>query len=236
MKLTPRLQKVAAQVPAGSVAADIGTDHGYIPVYLMMNRICRRVIATDANPGPLDSARQTVELFNLRHSISLRRGDGLSVLSADDTVDVVIVAGMGGELIVRILDGLRQLPGVRRLVLQPMNNAGEVRRWLAANGWDLVAEDLVREGETIYEIIVAEAGGGSGSNQADQLLAVGPLLVKCRHHLLPDLLTQRIESLQRAAAGAARADSGQGRRRHKDLLLEIARLEEVLNWLAETET
>src|SRR5690554_4413134 len=114
MKLTPRLQMVAAQVPAGSVAADIGTDHGYIPVFLMMNRVCRRVIATDANTAPLDSARQTVELFNLSHRISLRRGEGLSVLSEGDAVDVVIVAGIGGELIARILDGLHQLPGVRR--------------------------------------------------------------------------------------------------------------------------
>lgn len=234
MKLTPRLQMVAAQVPPGSVVADIGTDHGYIAVYLMVNRISRRVIATDANAGPLESARQTVALFNLKHRVSLRRGDGLTVLSQADGVDVVIVAGMGGELITRILDdGLHRLPAVKRLVLQPMNESGRVRRWLAVNRWGLATEELVQENDVIYEVVVAEPESShtANLNSADNLLDVGPLLVARRHPLLAELLNQRIAALDQAVEGAANARSARGKQRHLELQQQIGKLKEVLEWV-----
>ncbi len=234
MKLTPRLQAVAALVPEGTVVADIGTDHGYIPVYLMVNRIARRVIATDANSFPLQSARETINLFNLADRITLRLGDGLSALAPDDEVDVLIVAGMGGNLITRILgQGLHQLETVRNLVLQPMSQAGEVRRWLAVNRWGLISEDLVQEGDRIYEVIGAGPESQSTFNldSQDPLLEVGPLLVSCCHPLLPDLLQQRLATLARAAAGAQQSDSRQAQQRQVLLQQRTEFLEEVLQWV-----
>ncbi len=234
MKLTPRLQAVAAQVPEGTVVADVGTDHGYIPAYLMVNRIARRVIATDANNFPLQSARETINLFNLADRITLRLGDGLAALNPEDEVDVLIIAGMGGSLIVRILEqGLYRLPSVRRLVLQPMNQAGDVRRWLAVNRWGLLSEDLVQEGDRTYELIVAGPESQSTFNldSQDPLLEVGPLLVSSCHGLLPSLLQQRLARLNRAMDGAQQSDSQQAQQRLILLKERAVFLEDVLQWV-----
>jgi tRNA (adenine22-N1)-methyltransferase len=156
VRLQERLRRMVKYVPAGSVVADIGTDHGLLPAYLVSRGICGRVIATDLNEGPLSTARSTVGLFGLGKAVEFRQGDGLEVIRPGEA-DVVVIAGMGGvkinDIMARAQDTLQQ---VRRLILQPLGAAPQVRRWLVSNGWRLADEDLVLEDGHFYEIIVAE--------------------------------------------------------------------------------
>ena len=159
IKLTPRLKTVAEFAEGAASVADIGTDHGLLAAYLAQQG-AKRVIAADKNEGPLAAAAATAREYNLRDEIILRRGDGLQVLSEGEA-EVIVIAGMGGELIAQILSAA---PAVwqkcRRLILQPMNDACVLRRFLEGSGWHILCEKLAAEGKRLYTIIVAEEGGG----------------------------------------------------------------------------
>lgn len=230
MKLTPRLQAIADQVPPGSRVADIGTDHGYIPVYLLVNRLSPNVIATDSRRGPLTRAGDNINLFGLGQVSQLRLGKGLSVLSEQDQVDVIIIAGMGGETICSILSA--DLPFLKTgplLILQPMTFSGRVRKWLLAHGFTLVAEDIAFESEDYYEIIVAKWLGRPVQVE-DKLAEVGPLLVANNHPLLQPMLAKRLISLEQAKVAAAQSDSTAARARVLQLEKEIDALHQVGKW------
>lgn len=155
MTLDARLAMVAACIRPGSRLADIGTDHAYLPVWLVEAGVCPSAIASDLRPGPLESARRTVEAAGLSDRISLRLGDGLSTVQPGEAEDIAI-AGMGGETIAAILAAapLVQDKAVR-LVLQPMSRAEELRRFLLENGFSLLAERLVTDGAHLYPVMTA---------------------------------------------------------------------------------
>lgn len=170
VKLSSRLTEIARHVPRGSVVADIGSDHALLPVYLVQTGLASYVIAGEVNPGPYATAKRQVARASLTERIDVRLGDGLSILRREDSsvprqnieVGVVTIAGMGGPLIVSILDcGQTQLASVNKLILQP--NVGEeaVRRWLDAQGWELTSETILEEDDHLYEILVAERVGDS---------------------------------------------------------------------------
>lgn len=155
VKLSKRLQQIAEQVPANSRIADIGSDHALLPTYLVQSGRIRSAIAGEVNPGPLEAALRQVKEAGLSDRIQVREGNGLAVLQAGE-VDVITIAGMGGALIVQILnEGMEKLGGVQVLVLQP--NVGEelVRKWLFEHKWLLDSEAIMEEDGKIYEIIKA---------------------------------------------------------------------------------
>ena len=155
MKLDQRLSAVAALVRLGSRLADIGTDHAYLPVWLVQNGVCPAAIAADLRPGPLEAARRHVAAAGLEDRISLRLGDGLAPVFPGEADDIVI-AGMGGETIAAILSAADWLADARlRLVLQPMSRAEETRRWLLKNGFSVTEERLVRDGRWLYPVMAA---------------------------------------------------------------------------------
>jgi tRNA (adenine22-N1)-methyltransferase len=158
MELAKRLAAAAAYVPAGSVAADIGTDHAYLPIFLVEAGLCQRVIATDLKPGPFHSALQKVTERKLEHRIDLRLGDGLKVIEPGEA-DVLVLAGMGGNTIREILAASPAITNtVSMLILQPMADHGDLRVWLAGNGWKIHDEQLVEENGRIYVVIAAVPG------------------------------------------------------------------------------
>ncbi len=155
INLDKRLSTVASMVRRGSRVADIGTDHAYLPVYLVQAGICPGGIAADIRSGPLDAARRTVTEAGLTDVIALRLGDGLAPVAADE-VDDIVIAGMGGETIVEILSAADWVKDTRlRLVLQPMTRAEELRRWLMTNGFAITEERLVRDGHRLYPVMTA---------------------------------------------------------------------------------
>ncbi|MCT4632892.1 MAG: class I SAM-dependent methyltransferase [Firmicutes bacterium] len=161
MKLTKRLEVIADLVDRNAVLADIGSDHGYLPVYLVEKKIINRAIASDVNQGPVDNAISTVKQYKMENEVEVRLGSGLNTLSMDDKIDTVVIAGMGGNLISQLLEDEKELArSVKKLILQPMTTKIELRKYLLNNGYTIVEEKIAIEGEKIYEIIVAEVGEG----------------------------------------------------------------------------
>lgn len=156
--LSPRLMAIARQVPSGARFADVGTDHARLPVWLLEQGIIDFAIAGDLRAGPLEKARRTAGCHNLTSQISFRLGDGLSPLCPDE-VDVIAIAGMGGDTISAIL---ADAPWTRRegllLLLQPMTSADALRRWLGQHDWCICREELVKEGDTIYVVLTVRFG------------------------------------------------------------------------------
>ncbi len=154
--LDKRLSAVAALVRRGSRLADIGTDHAYLPAYLVQTGVCPSAIASDIGAGPLEAARHTVTANSLTNEIALRLGDGLSTVSAEE-VDDIAIAGMGGETIAAILEAAPFVKDRRlRLILQPMTRAEDLRRWLLHNGFSVLEEHLIRDGRHLYPVLAAE--------------------------------------------------------------------------------
>lgn len=231
MKLTPRLQAVADKVPPGSRVADIGTDHAYIPVYLLMNHMSSGVIATDSRTGPLQAAAETLELFRLKQLAELRLGEGLTVLRKEDGIDVIIIAGLGGDTISSILaDGFELLLKDILLILQPMTCVGKVRTWLAENGFAIIEEDIAQEESSFYEVIVARWTGDANLIETKYLL-FGPDLVAKKHPLLKPMLELRLEHKEAALAGAEYSNSPAAHERIEELKAEILSMREILQCL-----
>ena len=188
MRLDNRLVTVAALVPRNARVADVGTDHAYLAIALLNERDAKLVIATDKNEGPCAAARRTLSTTGLSERVSVRCGDGLSPLLPEE-VNTVCIAGMGGGLITSILtEGIEVLSDVSRLVLQPMNDAEKLRRWLYENSWHIVEESLAMAEARLYEIIAAEPGAEEAPEQ--WLLTLGPILWKDR----PPFFAYHVES------------------------------------------
>lgn len=180
-------------VPHGTVTADIGTDHGYLPAYLVMSGISPLAIATDINEGPLAAAGNLISLLAIQNKVQLRLGNGLNVLMPGEA-DTIIMAGMGASTMIKILEQSEEvLAGTKRIIFQPMRDTGRVRTWLAGHGWKIQDEDLVLEDEIFYEILAAEPGQSSLTPEETE---VGPVLFKKKHPLLKAYLQEKINVLR----------------------------------------
>lgn len=157
--ITPRLLNIISHVRGGT-AADIGTDHAYVPIELIQRGICTRVIASDVRQGPVDIARDNIRNHKVYDKIEVRMGSGLSVLKKGE-VDDIIIAGMGGELIRDIIKSDYETAIKSQLILQPMNSQYELRHYLIENGFTIVSEDISVEGFKVYNLIIARAGQGA---------------------------------------------------------------------------
>lgn len=157
MELTARLQSVASQVPQGARLADIGTDHAYLPVWLLLRGQISSAIAADLRQGPLSRARETAQLYGVSGQISFRLCDGLSAISPDE-VDTIAIAGMGGETIAAILAAAPWTKEDKLLLLQPMTSFPDLRLWLQRNGYTIEKESISREGKRLYSCLRVRAG------------------------------------------------------------------------------
>ncbi|WP_239253973.1 tRNA (adenine(22)-N(1))-methyltransferase [Listeria ilorinensis] len=156
-QLSKRLHKVVSYLPEGARLADIGSDHAYLPCYAVLNKQASFAIAGEVVEGPFKSAKKQVEKLSLTEQIQVRKGDGLAVLTADDQIDTIVIAGMGGSLIRSILEkDSDRLVGVKRLILQPNLAAHKLRSWAEDNQFALIAEAILMEDQKIYEILVLE--------------------------------------------------------------------------------
>lgn len=160
--LDNRLKMCADMISGKGIVCDVGTDHALLAAYLITNGKCEKVIASDINEGPLESAGKTVEKYGISGKVELVLSDGLKNVNGEGVSDIVI-AGMGGETIVKILSECQfDLNGIR-LILQPMTKAEILRKWLADYGYKIVSENGVSEGEKLYTVITASAMPGCES-------------------------------------------------------------------------
>lgn len=149
MSVDNRLQRIAGMIRCGDRVADIGTDHAYLPVFLIKEGIAAKAYACDVSDGPLENARKTVEKAGAL-GIVLRKGDGLNAVSPNE-VDTVVIAGMGGDLIARILESSPWIKNTHyELILQPMTAVEDLREYLCQNGFEVVLETAVSAHRRTY--------------------------------------------------------------------------------------
>ena len=193
MKLTNRLLKIASLVSENKRVADIGTDHGYIPVYLLNEKKIDFAILADINKGPLENARSEVRKNKLEDKVDLRLGSGIEVLKKDE-VDEIIIAGMGGILISDLLEANKEVAhSVDKLILQPMQAQEELRAYLLNNGYEILDECLEKEDFRIYEIIVAKYTGKNTPVEDDIYYEVGKKLIENNDKLLGEFIDNKIK-------------------------------------------
>ena len=226
MELGARLGAIAAQVGPYHRMADVGTDHAFLPVWLIQNNRITFAVAGDVQPGPLEAARRSVGEAGLEPAISVRLGNGLQVVAPGE-VEVVVIAGMGGSTIREILESSPVVVGeLRSIVCQPMIGAAILRKWFLANGWEIIEEDLVMEDGRLYEIIVAEPG--KTMPMAELLLEIGPLLWRRRHPLLREHLIRLQQQYERQAVAMKNSCSIAVAKRRQVVVHKIEELEEKL--------
>ena len=180
MNIGSRLKTAAELVRQNSRLADIGTDHAYLPAYLVLSGRVVSAIACDIVKGPLDNALNTLEEYNLTEKIELRLCDGLQGVE-DGEVDDIVICGMGGELIATIIDNAKWVksPDIH-LVLQPMSAVDDLRSYLSSNGFRVDEEVLVKDGKRLYIVLSVYYTGENTDISVDYLL-VGNVTVDQPH-------------------------------------------------------
>ena len=187
-------------MPEGCRLADVGTDHGYLPVYLLQRRRIRGAVAADIGAEPLAHARRTAEAYGVE-GIDFRLCDGLRDIAPDE-VDTVVIAGMGGETIIAILEGAAWTKdGAHTLLLQPMTKAADLRYWLAVNGYCFTEERLVWDKNYLYPVLRVTGGTPQALTERQALTGVE----LDNDPLYREYLTQQADKLRRTAEGLRRS-------------------------------
>lgn len=234
LQLSKRMQAVADLAGKVDVLADVGTDHAYIPVYLAECRKLKKAIAMDINRGPLMRAREHIQQYAVEDYIETRLSDGLDALEPGEA-DTIVIAGMGGALMTRILDrGETVARRAKRLVLQPQSELLAFRCFLSEHGYQIVAEDMVYEEQKFYTIMAAEPiqvdQRVSGCFLSQTELKYGPLLIQKRHPVLKLYLQrqqkQKQEILERLNVNA-KCDISKRKCQVEQELAEIAEVLEL---------
>ncbi len=232
LQLSKRMQAVADLAEEVDVLADVGTDHAYIPIYMAECGKLKKAIAMDINQGPLMRARDHIQQYGVSDYIETRLSDGLNALKPGEA-DTIVIAGMGGALMERILtQGETVAHMARRLVLQPQSELLAFRCFLLEHGYQIVAEDMVYEENKFYTIMAAKPmqvnQQVSGCCLSQTELKYGPLLIQKRHPVLKLYLQrqqkQKQEILEQLSVNAKRDIS----RRRFQVEQDLAEIEKVL--------
>lgn len=201
IKLSKRLSTVASLVRNGAFVADIGTDHGYLPIYLMSIGTISGAVASDVNKGPLHRAQENILKYSFDKKIFTKLANGLDGIDEFSPTDIMI-CGMGGELIATILDRSEYIKksGIR-LILQPMTSIYELREYLSS-GFSVIDEKIVCEDGKIYQIICAEYDGKSHSYTKAEL-ELGKRNIEKREDGFYELLNSTVAKKEKKRDGLA---------------------------------
>ena len=195
IELPPRLAAVAEYIPAGVCVTDIGTDHGYLPIFVIQTGRCPRAVAADVRPGPLSSARNHIREAGLEERIVVRLSDGLEGFGPEE-LECVVMAGMGGRLIARLLQkGFEQgkLSSCTALVLQPQSELDRVRKMVHRVGFSISREQMREEKEKRYTVLLAEPGQ---ERYEPQEYIFGRKLFQARDPVFQKMLVEETQKLR----------------------------------------
>lgn len=225
--LSKRLEKVASFVQKGAIVADIGSDHAYLPCYLIHKGVAQKAVAGEVVKGPYESALKKVKEEGLEEKITVRLANGLKAIEETDQVDTVTICGMGGPLIVSILENdPDKLKSIQRLILQPNIHAKVIREWALNHQWSIVEEAILEEDEKIYEIIVLEKGSMT-LNEMEVLM--GKILIQEKSACFIKKWTKEIEHLEKVLASLEKAEpTSDIIEKRTELLHQVTLIKEVL--------
>lgn len=204
LPISKRLLCCASMVQSGSRVADIGTDHGYLGIYLLQSGAARHVIACDLRKDPLENARRNAKLFGVDGEMELRLSDGLEKILPDE-VDTVVMAGMGGDLIQKILS---QCPWRKReglqFILQPQSAGNVLRRWLCEDGFEIQREEPVQDGHFLYTVMDIRQGEPAPLTPGTEYAS--PALLASGSPLVGNYLARVENALQETVRGLTNAE------------------------------
>ena len=215
VQLSDRLTAIAEMVTEGNRLVDVGCDHGYLPVYLMLQHKIPGAIATDVGKGPLTRAQEHIAQYHMEAYIETRLCNGLSEIRSGEG-DTLVIAGMGGPLMERILsEGRHALPGFQELILQPQSDIPHFRRFVMQNGYQIIQEEMILEDGKFYPIMKAVTYEGERPavwSREEEMF--GRLLLERKHPVLKLYLERelRIRSEISAQLELASGDAVKKRR------------------------
>ena len=211
LPISNRLLACAALVPQGAKVADVGTDHGFLPIWLLQNGICDRVLAADLREKPLQTAKSNATRFGTAGQTDFRLSDGLHNINPGE-FDTLVCAGMGGDCIALILDAALWIKDEKySLILQPQSSGNDLRRYLGENGYCIEEERLVQDGRFLYAVMKVRFGGGRPLTPGEQYAS--PALLQSKDPLLTPYLERILRSLEATVAGISRGDTDDDRRK-----------------------
>ncbi len=221
------MQAVADLVPKSMVVADVGTDHGYIPIFLIQDQRAEKVLALDVRSGPLKRAAGHVEEKGLAGQIEVRRSDGLKGVKPGEA-DTVVISGLGGPLMIRILrEGKDVVDNLRYLILQPQSEIADVRRYLTGAGFTIQKEDMVKEDGKYYFLMRAVPGKTEPYEEFEY--TYGKKLLQMQHSILKEYLQKEQKKRERLLTQlTAKADSPGVSERKETLGREIGLIRQAL--------
>lgn len=188
VKLSNRLSEVAGLITPGLRVADVGCDHGYLSIYLCQNKIAKAVIASDVRTGPLSKAAENINTYELSDVIDLRLSDGLKMIDPGE-VDSIVMAGMGGNLMMEILEAGKDVTAnAKELILQPQSEVRGLRHYLQDNGFMIVSESMVFEDNKYYPMMKAERDEMHWDREIDFIY--GKILLREQNPILHQFLLQ----------------------------------------------
>lgn len=229
IRISKRLAALAALVSQGNILADIGCDHGYLPIYLILQRRIPRAIAMDVRPGPLSRARENIGAYGLLDYIEVRQSDGLEALAAGEA-QTVVIAGMGGPLMEGILkEGAQKLASIRELILQPQSDVGHFRRFLQQIPFTVADEEMVKEDGKFYPMMRLRPRRQGDDREAwtDAEYRYGRYLLRARHPLLEEYLRREKEKLDGLEESLRSAGGSRAAERLSEVLREKECIQEV---------
>ncbi|EOT2957797.1 tRNA (adenine(22)-N(1))-methyltransferase [Clostridium perfringens] len=229
MELSKRLKRIAEHVDKCESVADIGTDHGYIPIYLVKEGICEKAIASDINKGPIEKAKVNVAFEGVSNKIKCLLGPGLNPLKVGE-VNGVILAGMGGNLTRDIL--LADMEKVKKydfIILQPAQNPEVLREFLYKNDYEIIDEDLIKDEGRFYELFKVKYNENSEKLVFHDELEyeVSPLLREKNHPLFKEFIEEKINRCE-TILSFIKEDTEAAKNRKSDLEEKINKLKGML--------
>lgn len=231
IEISKRLEMIASCTDRGKTVADVGTDHAYLPIYLIQNNLAEHVIAMDVNKGPLEKAEKNIRAAGVSHGIELRMSDGLSKLAKDEA-DVITISGMGGRLMERILtDGRSRISSKTKLILSPQSELMHFREYLLRNGFVTDDEKMLKEDGKYYVIIVChlksdtafapahESCGDVTAQYAE--LKYGKMLIERKDSVLKEYIASELEVFKKLRGKLEAGTSANAKERISQIDKEI---------------
>lgn len=231
MELSKRLQFIADHIDRCKTIIDVGTDHGYIPIYSVKNNLCEKAIASDINKDPVKKAQMNAALEGVKSSVEVRLGGGLEVINIGEA-EAVVIAGMGGNLIRDILEkDIEKTASFKYLILQPAQNPEVLREYLYNNGYEIMEEDLCLDEGIYYELFKVKKSNKAEKVSLDPIYyEISPRLLKDKNKLMFSYLESKEEKYSKIL-GFIKDTSESALKRKEDIenkLKEIENFKKVL--------
>lgn len=231
MQVSNRLKLVASFVSGEGTVADIGTDHGYIPIYLVKHHIANGVIAMDVVDGPLERARKHIKQHKLEDRITVRKSNGLQKLEKGEA-HTVVIAGMGGGLVIKILQERMDIAKtVKEFVLSPQSEIPQVRRFLQENGFSIEKEQMIKEDGKYYVVMRVVLGKGNYYTNID--FEFGKYLIENKDKTFIEYLEKEEEKKRLVIEKLKTLSSENSKKRIEEISKQLEWIQQVKQYINE---